>query len=802
MSISNKLQLAKTAYAKGDLAQAYSLNSNLLTAHVLGSDFAACTQEQLLECLDALTLQQSLLVLFHRPADYLALESYVFQLIALIYGDDADFYYAVHSFDGCETMTTHHFLTEAYDYKDKAVSLIKKHYGNCPYLTFMEAICNAQIAFYMEDYYTAIHEATTANSLWYLSDTEQVSMPHPLFAQSGFSTIKRLGINNLLLLCNAYGKINNPKNSIPLVKDMLSQNLLDYYQTISGEITLAELYVIAGETELARPLYETYKNSNFSDYPGLAAALNSLSYFFETASDSFTPDSPSIPCCYSQNMFTISHYNYGLGLASSGKLKEALKEFQAVGRTGYSMQLSLLASFNCPNDIENLRADVNAYFYRQIEQIIRHYDEVLAYNHLARLQYHIDLALGAYCHPALNPALAYDFLLNTKYIGLETSYLQKTRKSHSAISSSQVMEHLSEDTLLLEYTCLRIIDTAAYGVFVVSKKNIFYISLGDSAAIDDTIKEWRQLLLPIPHTTGTETELLLSDFQTVNQRLRRLLYLPIKEHLANYQRLLVAPAGELVNFPFSQLLQSATKSLGDTHTICYLNTGKELLCTDRSDYRFRSDTTSFVVGNPTVTHFANLPYAETEADMAAYFLDTTACKNEYATITNIQSALEESPDIVHIAAHGIYEAPVAKNNHVDWDILHSAMKQSGILLTGDTLLSAATLATMDLSRTKLAVLSCCHSGQSAYLGTEGAYGLRRALLLAGCHTLIISLWQVDDAASFLWMKTFYETFTLTGVSMEEAFFTAQDKVKNYEQNGSKPYANPYYWAGFLLLSTG
>ena len=162
--------------------------------------------------------------------------------------------------------------------------------------------------------------------------------------------------------------------------------------------------------------------------------------------------------------------------------------------------------------------------------------------------------------------------------------------------------------------------------------------------------------------------------------------------------------------------------------------------------------------------------------------------------------LTESPDIVHIAAHGIYRAPIAKNNKVDWDSLYDAMLLSGIVLAEDTLLSAATLATLDLSHTKLAVLSCCHLGQAAYLGTEGAYGLRRALLLAGCHTLIVSLWQVDDAASFLWMKAFYEAFTLTGASIADAFFTAQDTLKNYDQNGTKPYANPYYWAGFILVS--
>ena len=277
--------------------------------------------------------------------------------------------------------------------------------------------------------------------------------------------------------------------------------------------------------------------------------------------------------------------------------------------------------------------------------------------------------------------------------------------------------------------------------------------------------------------------------------------LPLKEALTGYQRLLIAPAGAFVNFPFSQLSVSAAKTLGDTYSIRYLNTGKELLCTDRSTYHFNRNTTnSLVVGNPKVSHFSSLPYAEAEADMVAYFLHSTACKKEQATLSYVQATLQDSPDIIHMAAHGIYQAPMKKNNNVDWDNLHYSMEHSGIVLSEDALLSSAALATLDLNRTKLAVLSCCHSGQVAYLGTEGAYGLRRALLLAGCESLIISLWQVDDAASFLWMKAFYEAFTLMGSSIENAFFIAQDSVKNYEQNGTKPYATPYYWAGFILVS--
>lgn len=226
------LTLAKNEYQSGHPDKAFELTSNLVGTYICNGDFATKSKQTLLNYLDVVTLHQSLLTLQNQPKTYLSYEIYTEELISRIYGTDRDFYYALHAFDVCEAMTNHRFLREAKYYKNTAVSLLQKKYGNISYLTFMEAVFDAQISFAMEDYYNCIEQATLANDLWYPSQNQQISLPYCPNPEAEFYTTLRLGIANVLLLCNAYVKINNPKNSIALLELFLSQQVFDYYQTI------------------------------------------------------------------------------------------------------------------------------------------------------------------------------------------------------------------------------------------------------------------------------------------------------------------------------------------------------------------------------------------------------------------------------------------------------------------------------------------------------------------------------------------------------------------------------------------
>ncbi|MGH9869928.1 MAG: CHAT domain-containing protein [Candidatus Polarisedimenticolia bacterium] len=113
----------------------------------------------------------------------------------------------------------------------------------------------------------------------------------------------------------------------------------------------------------------------------------------------------------------------------------------------------------------------------------------------------------------------------------------------------------------------------------------------------------------------------------------------------------------------------------------------------------------------------------------------------------------------------------------------------------DGMLTAEEVGALDLSGTEWAVLSACETGVGKVLPGEGVLGLRRAFAVAGVGTLIMSLWQVDDEATRLWMKGLYEG-RLTGRSTADSVREASlAMIKKNRDRGRTTH--PFFWGGFV-----
>jgi hypothetical protein len=119
----------------------------------------------------------------------------------------------------------------------------------------------------------------------------------------------------------------------------------------------------------------------------------------------------------------------------------------------------------------------------------------------------------------------------------------------------------------------------------------------------------------------------------------------------------------------------------------------------------------------------------------------------------------------------------------------------------DGLLTADEVAGLDLGGTKLVVLSACESGVGATsLGdtprhvADGVYGLRRALVIAGSETQVMSLWKVEDRIARYLMEAYYRNLLAHGMGRSEALRQVQ---LAWLKSGDY-YASPYYWAAFVV----
>ena len=106
-------------------------------------------------------------------------------------------------------------------------------------------------------------------------------------------------------------------------------------------------------------------------------------------------------------------------------------------------------------------------------------------------------------------------------------------------------------------------------------------------------------------------------------------------------------------------------------------------------------------------------------------------------------------------------------------------------------MSVRELAGWDWWGTQLVVLSACETGVGAVPSGQGVYGLRRALVLAGAQSQVVSLWNVSDSSAPELMREFYGELA-RGTGRAEALRRA--KLHLIQQ---PRFAHPYYWAAFI-----
>ena len=91
----------------------------------------------------------------------------------------------------------------------------------------------------------------------------------------------------------------------------------------------------------------------------------------------------------------------------------------------------------------------------------------------------------------------------------------------------------------------------------------------------------------------------------------------------------------------------------------------------------------------------------------------------------------------------------------------------------------------------LVVLSSCRSGLGKIDEAEGVIGMQKAFFEAGASSIVVSLWDVSDKYTSIFMESFY-SYLMQGMSKPEALRNAKlSFIKNHS-------SNPYYWSPFVL----
>jgi CHAT domain-containing protein/tetratricopeptide (TPR) repeat protein len=310
-------------------------------------------------------------------------------------------------------------------------------------------------------------------------------------------------------------------------------------------------------------------------------------------------------------------------------------------------------------------------------------------------------------------------------------------------------------------------------------------------------------------------------------------------------QLLISPDGMLNLIPFEALVDEDGHYLVEHYSVIYLSSGRDLLRM-RANANKESDPVIFanpMFGDPELTQSgqsksenetlrkkrlaaAKRESITTGSDLSdVYFMPLASTAQEARAIKSLfvkadvltgtrasESSLKKvvAPRILHIATHGFFltdqsESSSKVNGKSTRSIranvkVENPLLRSGLALAGanlpkpkddDGILTALEASSLNLWGTKMVTLSACDTGLGEVKNGEGVYGLRRAFILAGTETLVMSLWGVNDYVTRELMTRYYKGLK-EGLGRGEAL----RKVKLIMLK-DKRYRHPYYWASFI-----
>jgi CHAT domain-containing protein len=415
--------------------------------------------------------------------------------------------------------------------------------------------------------------------------------------------------------------------------------------------------------------------------------------------------------------------------------------------------------------------------------------------------------------------------LTTSYRELQTQIKQQSPRYANLVQPQPLkLEHiqaeLTDDTILLQYS----LGTERSYLWAVTKDSLTAYELPARDVVENLVKSVCESL--VARQTVDDSDLNAYSNQIAGADLqywRRAAHLsemllgPVVDRI-KWKTILVVPDGALHYLPFEALPELGEREsvpLIIGHEIVNLPSAS-ILATIRQNLRVDSpqDKLIAILADPVFSPsdprvngansvslqqdsllrgkgvLTRLPATKQEAEaiMAIVPAGTSMMATGFdADRTVALSAELGKYKVLHLATHGMVDV----ENPEMSGIMFSLVNQEG--KTKEGFVQLHDIYNLNLSNTRLVVLSACETGLGKNVRGEGLVGFSRGFIYAGASTVIASLWKVDDSATSQLMTQFYK-------GMFEDRLTPSAALRNAKVNMWRQprYRAPFYWAAFVL----
>jgi CHAT domain-containing protein len=393
-------------------------------------------------------------------------------------------------------------------------------------------------------------------------------------------------------------------------------------------------------------------------------------------------------------------------------------------------------------------------------------------------------------------------LFEKKYPGYYT-----LKYDNSTVQTDQLRKIIPCSTSLIEYS---LTDSVLY-TFIFTRQSYTMLSQKIDSnfyqLINSYLKEYHQFDFSKQDYSG------FTEFCWKNKEIFDILIKPAANILKT-DNLIIVPDGILSFLPFETLIDELPESLTN---VSYKDL-KYLLLKYSISYAYSSTFYCQVIDQKAhknsnrLLAFAPEYGPNSTVDMRAPKVVT---RQKYRRdLYPIPGVMDEVAAIKSILPSDVYAGISATESNFkkvsgNYDILHLAMHTvidnenpmySKLIFTqsedslNDGLLNTNEIFGLKL-KAKMVVLSACSSGEGGFSKGEGVVSLARGFVYAGCPSLLMTLWEVEDKSSVLLMKYYY-----TGLIKGESKATSLKNAKLKFLKGAKAEnSHPFFWSSFVLM---
>lgn len=384
----------------------------------------------------------------------------------------------------------------------------------------------------------------------------------------------------------------------------------------------------------------------------------------------------------------------------------------------------------------------------------------------------------------------------------------KNFRSPEPVGVAEAQSYLDNKTAIVEFA------------FSGDNLLIFYITetgfqtavidtIGPHTALDFIATQVQELLTHIREKQPVNTiesiasglyALLLNDFLSLNTAI---------------SNLVIVNDGPIAFLPF-EVLKRNGRYLAQDYTIKYMPS-VSIISFIQNPHRLNDGLMALAGANFSPAESAPIQRSVTYASLPSTLIEVEAIAKNFSETNIIKDTRLQQIDLKQERLQDYRFLHFATHGRID---LENPARSGLLINTGgakndDGFLNSNEISLLNLNA-DLVVLSACKTGIGRLISGEGLAGLQRSFLIAGASAVVVSLWDIYDKSTSVFMDDFYRTMLLyqkqeySWLSRSLNFFglythplidykaraLQQAKINMIEH----PYYNhPVYWSSFILI---